>query len=109
MRAEWLHIRGICTSACIGGAISTLILKGKDDVAYNVAKRFKDVFGDDYYIEIQPYKLTEKGLQEAVNIKLMQLAKKLKIKCILTSDSHYINKDDFDTYLKMHDIAGHKD
>lgn len=99
----------ICTSACIGGAISTLISKGKDDVAYNVAKRFKDVFGDDYYIEIQPYKLTEKGLQEAVNIKLMQLAKKLKIKCILTSDSHYINKDDFDTYLKMHDIAGHKD
>ena len=99
----------ICTSACIGGAISQLLIKGKDKIAYNVAKRFKEVFKDDFYIEIQPYKLTEKGLQEVINVKLIKLAKKLKIKCILTSDSHFINKEDFDTYLKMHEIAGHKD
>ena len=35
----------------------------------------------------------------------MGLARKLKIKCILTSDSHYGRKEDFDTYCKMHEIG----
>ena len=54
-----------------------------------------------------PYALSEKSLQEKCNNKLMKLAKDLKIKCILTSDSHFGSKDDFDTYLKMHEIGGH--
>lgn len=97
----------ICSSACIAGPLSYLIRNDKYEKAKNVANKFVDIFGDDFYIEIQPYKLSEEGLQEKVNVELIKLAKELNIKCILTSDSHFGEKEDFDTYLKMHEIAGH--
>ena len=70
-------------------------------------KKMKKIFGDDFYVEIQPYKISEDGLQEKINVESIKLAKKLNIKCILTSDSHRGAKDDFDTYMKMHEIAKH--
>ena len=67
----------------------------------------QSIFGDDFYIEIQPYKVSEPGMQEKVNVESIKLAKKLGIKLILTSDSHRGRKEDLETYLKMHEIAGH--
>ena len=99
----------ICTSACVGGVLSKMYNKGKEYLSYKFAEKFKEIFGDDYYIEIQPFKLTEEGLQENTDKFLMKLANDLDIKCILTSDSHFGKKDEFDTYLKMHEIAGHRD
>lgn len=102
------HSEGIVvTSACIAGPLSQLIIKNKIPAAEKLAKAFKSIFKEDFYIEIQPYKISEPGLQETVNEKLMNLAKKLDIKCILTSDSHYGRKEDFSTYLKMHEISKH--
>jgi DNA polymerase-3 subunit alpha len=98
----------ICTSACIHGPISWYISKGNIKLAHKLTKRFVDIFEDDFYLEIQPYKLREEGVQEKVNIDLLNLGKVLGIKCILTSDSHYGNLDEFDSYLKMHEIAGTK-
>lgn len=97
----------ICSSACIGGFISQAIAKDKINIAEKAIDKFKEIFSSDFYIEIQPYKISEVGLQEKVNIELIKLAKKHKVKCILTSDSHYGKKEDFDTYCKMHEIAGH--
>ena len=104
---EKYHDGLMCGSACIGGPLSQLLINNKDGIAYKVAEKFIDIFGDDFYIEIMPYALSEKSLQEKCNNKLMKLAKDLKIKCIMTSDSHFGSKDDFDTYLKMHEIGGH--
>ena len=97
----------ICTSACIAGYLSQCIIK--DDIKHAEAfiKKMVGIFGDDFYIEIQPYKLLEKGLQEKVNVGLIKLAKKHKVKCILTSDSHRGLKEEFDSYIKMHEIANH--
>ena len=67
----------------------------------------KSIFGDDFYVEVQPYKVSDPGMQEKVNVESIKLAKKLGIKLILTSDSHRGRKEDLDTYLKMHEIAGH--
>ena len=66
-----------------------------------------EIFGDDFYIEKQPYKISVKGLQEKIIVRAIKLARKLKVKCILTSDSHRGRKEDMDTYLKMHEIAKH--
>lgn len=99
----------ICTSACVGGLLSQMIINDKFDAALRYAKKFVDIFGDDFYIEIQPYELTEEGLQEKANVGLLKIARKLNIKCILTSDSHFEKPEDFDTYLKMHEIGGHLD
>lgn len=97
----------ICTSGCIAGPFTAAIKNGKQS-ALKLLNKFVDIFGDDFYIEIQPYKLREKGLQEMQNKRLMQLAEASNVKCILTSDSHYGAEKDFDTYLKMHEISGTK-
>lgn len=97
----------ICTSACIAGFLSQAIKQNRLDAANKFIVKMKAIYGKDFYIEIQPYKISEPGLQESVNEELIKLAKKHKVKCILTSDSHYGSKEDFPTYLKMHEIAGH--
>ena len=101
------HEGVICTTACVASFSSQAIKAGRLDSATKYLKMLQDIFGDDLYIEIQPYKISEEGLQEKINIEHIKLGKKLGIKCILTSDSHRGRKEDFDTYLKMHEIAGH--
>lgn len=97
----------ICTSACVAGFPAQAIAKGNLQMAKKALLKFKSIFGDNFYIEIQPYKVSEEGLQEKINVGLIKLARELKIKCVLTSDSHYGSKDDFDTYIKMHEVAKH--
>lgn len=95
----------ICTTACIASITSQAIVKGNKEMAIKALKKFQSIFGKDLYVEIQPYKIDNKGTQENTDYILMGLARKLKIKCILTSDSHFGSKEDFDTYCKMHEIG----
>ena len=95
----------ICTTACIASMTSQAIVKRNKAMAEKVLRKFQSIFGNDLYVEIQPYKIDKKGTQEDTDYILMGLARKLKIKCILTSDSHFGNKEDFDTYCKMHEIG----
>ncbi len=104
---EEYHEGLICTSACVAGYLAQCIKSDKLDQAEKYLRKMIDIFGDDFYIEIQPYSITELGLQEKVNVESIKLAKKLGIKLILTSDSHRGAKEDFDTYIKMHEIAKH--
>lgn len=97
----------ICTSACLAGFISRMIESNKIKVAEKAIRRFKKIFKDDFYIEIQPYKTDDEGTQQRVNDKLIELAEENGIECILTSDSHYGTLDDWDTYQKMHEIGKH--
>ncbi len=88
------HSEGlICASACLGGEILQHFLKDEKDEAYETAKRYKELFGDDYYIELQDHNLEE---QKRTNPMLMKLAKDLDIKMIITNDSHYLKKEDAD-------------
>ena len=83
----------ICASACLGGEILQHFQKDEKEEAYEVAKRYKELFGDDYYIELQDHNLPE---QKRTNPMLMKLAKDLDIKMIITNDSHYLKKEDAD-------------
>ena len=104
---EEYHEGLICTSACVAGYLAQCIKGGKKKQAIKYLEKMVEIFGDDFYVEIQPYAISEEGLQEKVNVESIKLAEKIGIKCVLTSDSHYGSKDDFDTYLKMHEIAKH--
>lgn len=104
---EQYHEGLICTTACVGSYSSQCILKGKEKKALAYLTKLKKIFGGDLYVEIQPYKVSEEGAQEKVNVRMIDLADRLNIKCILTSDSHRGRKEDFDTYLKMHAMDGH--
>lgn len=97
----------ICTSACVAGYLAQCIKNDKYEQAEKYLLKMQEIFGDDFYVEIQPYKVSEKGLQEKVNVESIKMAQKLGIKMILTSDSHRGRKEDWPTYLKMHEIAGH--
>ena len=88
----------IVLSGCIGGEVADAFRNGQDAIAETIAKRYKKVFKDRYYIEVQdhghpdhPSKWTE---QENVNQKLLKLGKKLDIPCVLTCDAHYLSHDD---------------
>lgn len=95
----------ICTTACIASATSQAIINGNIETAGKLLDKFKEIFGNNLYVEIQPYKIDKKGTQQKTDYVLMGLARERKIKCILTSDSHFGSKEDFDTYCKMHEIG----
>lgn len=86
----------ICLSACIAGTIPRLLLNDDYNSALSYAKELKNIFGDDFYIELQDHALIE---ERRVNPLLVKIAKELGIKCVATNDIHYINKDD----AEMHD------
>lgn len=85
----------IVTSACLGGEIPQAILAGKLDAARRVAQWYKDVFGEDYYLEIQDH-----GSQEdrIVNVEIVKIARELGIKIVATNDSHYISCYDVEAH-----------
>jgi len=82
----------IVLSGCPGGYIPVQLIKGNKEEAYSTAKRFKKVFGDDFYVELM---FTKYSKQQKLNDKLIEMAKDLDIKTVLTVDSHYINPEDY--------------
>lgn len=98
---ERYHKDLICCSACIAGEIPQLILKGESERAEQTAQWFKNLFGEDYYFEIQNHRTEVPGLsqevfecQQVVNAELYRLSERLGIKCIATNDCHFVNKED---------------
>ncbi len=86
------HSEGlICLSACVAGDIPQAILNRDFEEAERLIKWFKDVFGDDFYLEIQNHALPE---EIEVNAKLIEYSKQFGVKLVATNDVHYINKED---------------
>jgi DNA polymerase-3 subunit alpha len=86
------HAEGlICLSSCLGGEIPQLLLKGKPDAARTAASRYKSLFGEDYYIELQDHGILE---QRRIMPELIQLARELDIQLVATNDVHYIHQAD---------------
>ena len=90
---EKYHEGLICCSACLAGEVIQYLLKTDYEGAKAVAKKYHDLFGDDYYIELQDHGLDE---QKRTNPELIRLAKELGIKMVITNDSHYLKKEDAD-------------
>jgi DNA polymerase-3 subunit alpha len=93
----------IATSCCLGAEIPQAILHGKDEEAEEKLKWWLDLFGEDFYIELQRHRGLENidGLgvsQEDINQKLLLLSKKYNVKVIATNDSHYVEEEDADPH-----------
>ena len=86
----------IVTSACIGGIIGQLTLD-KPLEARAEARKYKSVFGDDFYLEIQPNDIPD---QQVMNKEVIKISKELDIKLIATNDIHYVLKSD----AKIHEV-----
>ena len=89
------HSEGlVCLSACVGGDIPQAILRHENEKAEELVKFFKDVFKDDFYLELQNHGMEE---QAFVNAQLRVYAEKYGVKTVVTNDVHYIDKSDAET------------
>ncbi len=84
----------ICLSACLGGEIPQHLLHGEPELAKQAAQRYLDIFGEDFYIELQDHGLAE---QKKVTPQLIALARELNIPLVATNDVHYLTEDDAKT------------
>jgi len=82
----------IITSACIFGEISEAILKKDKQLIKDTTLKYKAMFGDNFYLEIQPHDFKE---QRFVNKAIIALSRKYEIKLVATNDVHYVNQDDY--------------
>ena len=81
----------VCLSACLAGDIPQAILRRDFEEAERLVVWFKNLFGDDFYLEMQNHFLDE---QLEVNKYLRQYAKKYGIKLVVTNDVHYLERSD---------------
>jgi DNA polymerase III subunit alpha len=86
----------IILSGCLGAELCQHLLKDDYDGAKAIAAWYREVFADDYYIEIQDHGMPE---DRKVNRGLIQISRELNIKLAATNDSHFTNKKD----AKAHD------
>jgi len=85
----------IVATACLGGEIPQAILKGRPDAARTIAAWYLEVFGDDFYLEIQDHGGIEDRL---VNVELARIGAELGIELIATNDAHYLSVGDVEAH-----------
>lgn len=94
----------ICCSACLGGEIPQKVMEGANEGNFTAAEEaiewYKNLFGEDYYIEIQRHQTTKPGadqhvyqVQREVNPVLVELAKKHGVKVVATNDVHFVEEE----------------
>ncbi len=87
----------IATTCCLGASVPKTILKKGEAEGEKEFKWWLDIFGDDFYIELQRHNIPE---QNTVNEVLLRFAKKYNVKIIASNDSHYVDQAD----SNAHDI-----
>ncbi len=97
-RIDWetlvkYHDGLIATSGCPQGEIPQLLQKGEIEAAESRLKAYLDLFGDDYYLELQRHDGLEK-LLNPLNVQLIALSRKFGVPLIATNDVHYVRSDD---------------
>jgi len=92
---EKYHEGLIATTCCIGAHVPQAILRNGEESGEKEFKWWLDIFGDDFFIEVQRHNIKE---QDIVNISLLKYAKKYNVSVIATNDSHYTDRDDFNAH-----------
>ncbi len=102
---EKYHEGIIVSSACLGGEVSQHIMNGNIDKAKETILWFKNIFGEDYYLEVMRHPNEDPMLkrdvyenQLKVNKMIVELGKELGVKVIATNDSHFTNPDDAEAH-----------
>jgi DNA polymerase-3 subunit alpha len=81
----------ICMTSCNRGELAKLVLQNNEAGAEQFVKEHKDVFGDDFYIELERHNAPE---DSRLNESLIRLARKFDVKLVATNDVHYLEKKD---------------
>ena len=92
---EKYHEGLIATTCCIGAYVPQTILHDGEEAAEQEFKWWLDMFGEDYFIELQRHDMKE---QEVINQTLLKFSKKYNVPVIATNDSHYVDQDDYNAH-----------
>ncbi len=113
---EKYHEGLIVCSACLGGEVPKKIMADRLDEAEETIQWYKNLFGEDYYLELQRHKATVERanhetypLQQKVNAKLLEYAKKYDIKVICTNDVHFVDEENAEAHDRLICLSTGKD
>ena len=108
----------IICSACIGGEVPKKIIEGDIEGAREAVEWYHNIWGDDYYLELQRHEVTDPSvlanretfpLQQKANRVLMEFAKEYGIKLICTNDSHFVDKENAEAHDHLLCLSTGKD
>lgn len=106
----------ICLSGCLSSLISYEVLQGTRESLLGKIRWYQEVFGEDYYLEMQRHPMTEEEMrqdgihqeswllqyyqdyikkQDKINETLLEISQECQIKVVATNDSHYIDRSDW--------------
>lgn len=101
------HSEGlVCMSACIAGEPQRQILAGNFDKAMETVSEYKEIFGDDYYLEIQRHKDIPE--EETVVKAFVEISNRTGIGLVATNDTHFALAEDAQLQEVMFAIADKK-
>ena len=113
---EKYHEGLIVCSACIGGEVPRRILAGQYAEAEEAIQWYKNLFGDNYYLELQRHKANVPRanhetykLQQQVNEKLIEYSKKYNIKLVCTNDVHFVDEENAEAHDRLICLSTGKD
>ena len=113
---EKYHEGLIVCSACIGGEVPKKILNGQMEDAEEAVRWYKNLFGEDYYLELQRHPATVERanheaypLQQQANKVMMELAKKYDIKLICSNDVHFVDEENAEAHDRLICLSTQKD
>ncbi|MBR6533682.1 MAG: DNA polymerase III subunit alpha [Clostridia bacterium] len=85
----------VALSACLAGEVPGALLKNDYEKAKQTALWYKNVFGADYYLELQDHGINE---QKLTNPQIVRIAKEIDVPLVATNDVHYVNEEDYKTH-----------
>lgn len=88
----------ICTTACVAGYANKMIIAEKTDEASWYIENMRDIFGDDFYLEIQPW---NNPLQHKVNLFYLEYARRHNLRVVATNDTHWVSPEDYKYHCIM--------
>jgi len=96
----------IASSACLGGEIPYYLRQNNIEKARQAVGFYKDLFGEDFYLELQNHGLEE---QAKINHEIKSLADEFGIKTIITNDVHFVNKEDKEAHSLLIKLNTNRD
>ena len=113
------HSEGlIVCSACIAGEVPSKIIKDDIEGARKTIEWYKEVFGDDYYLELQRHEVKDPHqranreafpLQQKANRVILELAREYGIKVVCTNDAHFVDEDNAEAHDHLLCLSTGKD
>jgi DNA polymerase-3 subunit alpha len=110
------HSGIIALSACLGGVVNNVLLNDGIEEAEKAVLEYKEIFGDDFYLEVQRHPSGDPDMDKEVyqrqvyaNEKLLEFGKKHKLKVVATNDVHFINPEDAEAQDRLICISTGKD